>query len=482
MNEYKGIYYDANSDPKSYEGGAHFKYSELCLQLEELLKFLPKYRHGKSLYSNDENFKPKQSRNEKTLLQSLTFKLSEITKDKNEINYNKTVELVGNNKSTKKNQRQNSTSSNHYKSNILIQDGMQFIKSKLNNTQYQSNLSKPTRNKIHINFGKAGNNTKNESFSHCKVNVPYNNSSFYLNNNSNILIGKQNKRSLYHLIQHQKNNNKSISHTHEISSLSDLNSSAQDEVKVQGRNIIVQPKINISFVNNINTLGIPHDERSRNIKQGNSLMKMNTSIKKSNINLYCTNQNPSFGHQNSSLNDNTNKYFNTKNNKTPSPLKRAPYQNGLIKEAQSRDKPKILQTQGNSNIMKYFNISKKYSALQKRINQMKLKTRNDLEKISIDFENLITQKKFSNSLSKPNTQPKEKSSTQQHNTNVNNIKTQYTSNYIQPKSISIKKIMPSRPFIKNMVPISSSKSHIRNSLKQNNSFLIGKEKKIQPNR
>lgn len=75
MNEYKGIYYDANSDPKSYEGGAHFKYHELCQQLEELLKFLPKSRHGKSLYFDDDNPKPKpkpkqkqkqkQSRNEK---------------------------------------------------------------------------------------------------------------------------------------------------------------------------------------------------------------------------------------------------------------------------------------------------------------------------------------------------------------------------------------------------------------------------------
>lgn len=39
MNEYKGIYYndDAN-EQQFYEGGAHFKYSDLCKRLEALVE------------------------------------------------------------------------------------------------------------------------------------------------------------------------------------------------------------------------------------------------------------------------------------------------------------------------------------------------------------------------------------------------------------------------------------------------------------
>jgi hypothetical protein len=38
MEEYKGIYYNDNAEQIYYEGGAHFKYSELFQILEELAK------------------------------------------------------------------------------------------------------------------------------------------------------------------------------------------------------------------------------------------------------------------------------------------------------------------------------------------------------------------------------------------------------------------------------------------------------------
>jgi hypothetical protein len=38
MNEYKGIYYNDNTEQKYYEGGAHFKYNDLYKILEELVK------------------------------------------------------------------------------------------------------------------------------------------------------------------------------------------------------------------------------------------------------------------------------------------------------------------------------------------------------------------------------------------------------------------------------------------------------------
>lgn len=42
MNEYKGIYYnDDAQEQKFYEGGAHFKYSDLCKRLESLIIKIP---------------------------------------------------------------------------------------------------------------------------------------------------------------------------------------------------------------------------------------------------------------------------------------------------------------------------------------------------------------------------------------------------------------------------------------------------------
>ncbi len=38
MEEYKGIYYNDNTEQQFYEGGAHFKYQELYIILEEIAK------------------------------------------------------------------------------------------------------------------------------------------------------------------------------------------------------------------------------------------------------------------------------------------------------------------------------------------------------------------------------------------------------------------------------------------------------------
>ena len=40
MEDYKGIYYNDETEQKYYEGGAHFKYKELYKILEELSKKL----------------------------------------------------------------------------------------------------------------------------------------------------------------------------------------------------------------------------------------------------------------------------------------------------------------------------------------------------------------------------------------------------------------------------------------------------------
>lgn len=38
MADYKGVYYQDDNEQKYYEGGAHFKYSDLCKILEILFK------------------------------------------------------------------------------------------------------------------------------------------------------------------------------------------------------------------------------------------------------------------------------------------------------------------------------------------------------------------------------------------------------------------------------------------------------------
>lgn len=38
MQEYKGLYYNDNTEQQYYEGGAHFRYKDLYQILEELVK------------------------------------------------------------------------------------------------------------------------------------------------------------------------------------------------------------------------------------------------------------------------------------------------------------------------------------------------------------------------------------------------------------------------------------------------------------
>ena len=64
MDNYKGIYYGTTSETKSFEGGAHFRYSALYQALLSLYNSLPKDKIGPSLhYSNTSNQKPVRTRN-----------------------------------------------------------------------------------------------------------------------------------------------------------------------------------------------------------------------------------------------------------------------------------------------------------------------------------------------------------------------------------------------------------------------------------
>ena len=93
--DYKGVYFGNDTNEQHfYEGGAHFRYLDLFSILENLLLTMPLERRGVSeepkkqksleiLESNDNN--NNNSRNTKNinpLIDCLTQKLTEVTKDK----------------------------------------------------------------------------------------------------------------------------------------------------------------------------------------------------------------------------------------------------------------------------------------------------------------------------------------------------------------------------------------------------------------
>ena len=92
MDNYRGIYFGNNVDdnPKYYEGGAHFKYKDLYKSLESLYKERYKnyYTDSEHNINNNKRFiktneivNQNQTRNFKPIIQSLSCKISEISKN-----------------------------------------------------------------------------------------------------------------------------------------------------------------------------------------------------------------------------------------------------------------------------------------------------------------------------------------------------------------------------------------------------------------
>lgn len=61
LENFKGIYFGNEEDQKFYEGGAHFKYKQLCKILEKIVTTLPNERRGKSMYEDWSNTLDKNS-------------------------------------------------------------------------------------------------------------------------------------------------------------------------------------------------------------------------------------------------------------------------------------------------------------------------------------------------------------------------------------------------------------------------------------
>jgi hypothetical protein len=54
LDNYKGIYFNDENDQKFYEGGAHFRYRDLCHILEKIVVTLSPGRRGKNMYEDYE--------------------------------------------------------------------------------------------------------------------------------------------------------------------------------------------------------------------------------------------------------------------------------------------------------------------------------------------------------------------------------------------------------------------------------------------
>ena len=213
VNNYKGVYFgNDTNEQKFYEGGAHFKYIDLYNILDNLLLTMPLERRGTSeepkkktnidiLETNENNNNSRNTRNIKPLIESLTQKLSDITKDKgndgtleiftfgegrtdNNNNYNndnnninpsrnfiKRENVPNNSKVQVKNQSINSSNNNQKKNKMFIEDSniknsFDFRKNILQKMSYiHNNKKKNFSNKkfLNISHGKPNNSRNNNN-------------------------------------------------------------------------------------------------------------------------------------------------------------------------------------------------------------------------------------------------------------------------------------------------------------------------------
>ena len=75
MENYKGIYFGTNTEQKSFEGGAHFRYKELYRELKILYENLPNERKGDLSSLHDTTIATRNARC--PIVQSLTEKIKD---------------------------------------------------------------------------------------------------------------------------------------------------------------------------------------------------------------------------------------------------------------------------------------------------------------------------------------------------------------------------------------------------------------------
>lgn len=305
MDNYKGIYANNNDRQlRYYEGGAHFRYSDLFKRLKFLKSSMQTDIEGTPTRFREEYQKPAQSRNIKPLIQSLTQKLSEIVNSSKE-------------------------------------------RTKLNNTRNKIISSSVTNNLTH-------------QYSQDKIKRDINAHHNYLNST----LSMNQLRNIKYLNAHSIANLEKINDTNnniEIESKTDNLIESENKGNNIINNIIIKPNINISFVKNNNKVNPSRYGVSRNIKPSHSNTK--------NYNATAINYFSKFGNYTMQDHNNSNN-INLSNTTNINNINGS----GLTHQ------------RNHSNSV----FTKKYSNLQDKIIQMKMKTKIELEKLSKDFEKLVS--------------------------------------------------------------------------------------------
>ena len=179
IDNYKGVYFGNDTNEQQfYEGGAHFKYKDLCDILEKILLTIPLERREMSeepqrksnleiIESNDNNNKSRNNKTIKPLIESLTQKFTDFNKDKENENINIEIFTFGEDRSETNNNNNNNININ--KKNLNNQS---------RNFKQKSHV--PNNSKIHAKnqSNNSSNNIKNKSKMYIDENINKNSIDF----------------------------------------------------------------------------------------------------------------------------------------------------------------------------------------------------------------------------------------------------------------------------------------------------------------
>ena len=245
MNNYKGIFYNQETEKKYYEGGAHFKYSDLVRELKKLIE--------ETQMNNKVNYLV-NSNSQKSIIKTEENKFKEIIPKKNKLEKLLTLNnykdiIIYNNKNIKT--KENSISKQMLKKiNLLeliehncklspIKNSFYYNKYFYCKNSIEDNFNKNRTFKITNNINKANNNIKLVSIKKT------------INNNKLPLIEStylkkfDNKNNLY---LNKDNKNNFILNMNYILKLNQFKNNFQKENK------IFTPKRNINLVSDKNSI------------------------------------------------------------------------------------------------------------------------------------------------------------------------------------------------------------------------------------
>ena len=343
MDNYKGIYFGVNAEAKSFEGGAHFSYKELYSVLSAIYETLPSERQGIENEFSEECTKIGNNNSKNPIIQSLTEKIKGITKVKlDEMNQDLILTLKNTNfikpmpqnpcltEETNNNDHQEEKSKNEKNSQPLfkkevnknyntrniniIGDLLRVGHNTKNTLNYESRNKSLNTNHNKTDSSNLNTNNKTATSNACKRKIRFipsitclkkegKNFSFKnLNYSSSQTKHKPNyishiktpSTANYTNKSFNKSKKQSISNfindycTKQVNFRKAKNPFSKSNTKLQinslnhNNNIIIKPKINISFINNITTTE-PNENHSKSrnmnyVNYSSTLAKLNKTF------------------------------------------------------------------------------------------------------------------------------------------------------------------------------------------------------------